>query len=800
MVARPYLVALAATAALALNGCSRCSQQPTTPLPPPDARTTGVKMSTSPHPGSIAHPPEVAAAIAEALVALPHDYRPRTRHYDGQDHPPKGDHDPPEAPAGSEPVYANRLLLENSPYLRQHAHNPVDWRPWGEAAFAEARRLNRPIFLSIGYATCHWCHVMEHESFEDVAIAQVLNSRYVPVKVDREERPDVDAVYMTAVQALTGSGGWPMSVWLVPDPVQSSGVAGLPYFAGTYFPPRDGVRGARSGFFTLLHKLADAHAQDPARVAQQGAQIANAIRGHLQASVAGEAPGTEATDRAVAEVASSYDRVHGGRRWAPKFPSQVPLSLLCRHHLRTGEEQSLEMALHSLRRMIMGGLYDHVGGGFHRYSTDARWFAPHFEKMLYDQGIIAAGALDVHAATGNPLVRKAIRETLAYLARELQQEPGGFSSATDADSEGREGKFFLWTVKELQEVLGADEGTFVARAYGATAQGTFEGSNILHLPVSLSETAQSEGMELQALSDRLRSELDRLLAARSQRVPPLTDDKVLPGWNALAIAALARASWQLQEPKWLTAAERAGDFILQNMLRDGRLYRSWRAGVAKGQGQLDDHAFLVQALLDLAEASGNSRWFEQALAIQAVQDAQFADGEHGGYFATPADGETLIARSKPDHDGAEPSGNSIAAMNLVRLHALTGDDRFRASADRLLGAFAVRLRDHPSVLSEMLLAVEARAWPMREVVLVRPAGGSDEAFLQALRDTFLPHRVLLRIEDGKADAWARLTPLVNGKVARNGQTTAYVCRQGVCQLPTTDPNTMIAQLKARVAQ
>ncbi|MSP92303.1 MAG: thioredoxin domain-containing protein [Myxococcales bacterium] len=756
------------------------------------------------HPGSAPHPADVAAALAAALAVLPATYAPRTRHYNGTEHPSTaGDtHPNPYAPAGSHPVFTNRLLLENSPYLRQHAHNPVDWRPWGKAAFDEARRLGRPIFLSIGYSTCHWCHVMEHESFEDLEVATELNRRYVPVKVDREERPDVDAVHMAAVQAMTGSGGWPMSVWLAPDPEAPDGVRGLPYFAGTYFPARDGGRGARMGFLTLLRRLAEAHGSDPAKVLEQGRSVAVAIAAHLGADAPGDPPGVEAVDAAVAEVLATYDSANGGRRWAPKFPSQVPLSLLVRHHLRTGEAASLHAARHTLERMAMGGLYDHVGGGFHRYSTDARWFAPHFEKMLYDQALIVMGALDVLAVASDRLLDHAVRGTLDGLLRDMRHADGGFFSATDADSEGREGLFFLWTAGELTSTLGDDDGALVQRAFGATPRGNFEGSNILHLQAPLAELALREGGDEARLAQRLWSALDRLHAVRRGRVPPLRDDKVLLAWNGLAIAALARAGSQLGEPRWLESAEQAADFVLRQMRTPGgRLLRTWLDGTGKGHGGLDDHAFLVQALLDLFEATQQGRWLQAAIEVHAVQDAHFADSR-GGYFATPDDAEVLLAREKPDRDGAEPSGNSVAAFNLVRLHALTAVDAYRVRLDGLLRAFGGRLRDHPGALSEMLLAVEARAGPMREVVLVRPQGSSAAVLApwrSALRGAFVPHKVVLEIEAGSAAAKVleEMAPIVAGKDARGGKPTAYVCRAGVCQLPVTEPAAMLGQLRDR---
>ena len=751
-------------------------------------------MALMQHPGSSEYPPEVALAVSSALAALPADHAPRTRHWGGR---AQGEGEGPDAPGGSTPNYTNRLICSASPYLRQHAHNPVDWRPWGAEALAEARATARPVFLSIGYATCHWCHVMERESFEDLGIADLLNSRYIPVKVDREERPDVDAVYMAAVQAMTGQGGWPMSVWLLPDGDATSTHA-LPFFAGTYFPPHGGQRGSRYGFKELLEQLADVFAGDPQRVRQQGQQLAQAVRHHLDADLGGGAIGTEATDSVAREVAASFDGACGGRRVAPKFPSHLPIRLMLRHALRTGGRESLAMAHFTLSRMAAGGLYDHVGGGFHRYSTDARWFAPHFEKMLYDQALIMLAALDLVHATGDANLTRVVRETLDYLLREMQDPQGAFYSATDADSEGHEGRYFLWTTAELRDVLGWQDGELVAKAFGATEAGNFEGSNILHRVLADGAVLEEEP----AHSERLQRALERLRLRRAQRVAPLRDDKILTAWNGLAISALARAGWLLQEPRYLHAAQRAAERILTGHRRDGRLLRASCGGVLSGEGFLEDHAFMIACLIDLYEATGTITWLQAALDLQALQDDLYADAR-GGYFAVAADAQSLIARARPAEDGAEPCGNSVSALNLVRLGALTGQARYTDRAVALLEAFSGRLQDAPSALPEMLLAVEALAWPMAEVVLVSPAGAAMDALEpleKVLRATWQPHRAVLRGQEGEAIAeLARLAPHVATKIALGGQATAYVCRQGSCQSPTTDPAELARQLSARPA-
>ena len=744
------------------------------------------------HPGSQPYSAETAVAIAQALAQVPASFQPRTRHYGGQAHPPQGEHTDPNAPVGATPNFTNRLILEASPYLRQHAHNPVDWRPWGKAAFDEARALNRPIFLSIGYATCHWCHVMEHESFEDLAIAHQLNSQYVPVKVDREVRPDVDAVYMAAVHALGRGGGWPMSVWLIPDPKQPQGVVGLPFFAGTYYPPKDGDRGQRMGFGTLLAQLATAVRDHRGEIEAHGLELAAAVKTNLESA----APDVEMlpltlADSAVNEFAQGYDPRDGGRRGAPKFPSNTPFGLLLRHHLRTGDRQASDMVVHTLRMMVRGGIWDHVGGGIARYSTDAQWFAPHFEKMLYDQGLVGMALVETVSLCGDPELAQAARDLFDFAVREFAHPDGAFYSAFDADSEGREGLYYLWSVAELKAVLGESDGALVAQLYGATVQGNFEGSNILHLARALTPTELAQ----------TRPALHKLRMVRAKRVPPLRDDKILPAWNGLLISALARGSLVLGEPKYLAAAQRALEFVHAQLWQNGRLHRSWLHGRPGADGQLDDHANVVQADLDIFEASHDAVWLQRALQVQSAQDQWFADKEHGGYFATPSDGETLLGRQKPDYDGAEPCGNSVAALNLLRLAALTGDDLWRAKADSLFRALGARARRSPMAVTDLLTALQARNAPIKEVVLVRPAG-SDPAVLRPLlhvvNATFMPHRVVVAVAQGQGGAlWTPLAGLLEGKVAQDGQPTAYVCRLGACKRPTRDPEVLRQQLLDR---
>lgn len=794
------------SAAKAALNSPKNATKPQVPSPPPRKSDTGqvvkhAKGRIDTHPQSVRWPEDLHQSVAAARAALPASYRPRTRHYNGKEHKGAGAHADPVAPSGAQPTFTNRLILEASPYLRQHAHNPVDWRPWGPKAFAEARRLGRPIFLSIGYATCHWCHVMEHESFEDLEIAATLNRRYVPIKVDREERPDVDAVYMAAVHAMRGRGGWPMSVWIAPGAAgPGRALRGVPFFTGTYFPPRKGARGARRGFLGLIQELADRHKASPKDVVASGEAIARRIRANLAARHAGGAVGVEVVNRLVSQFASQYDTVHGGRRGRPKFPSNTPYSALLRHHLRTGDAQSRAIAVTTLKKMARGGIYDHVAGGFARYSTDSRWLVPHFEKMLYDQGLILRALVEAWQAAPDTELARTISETALYVLRDMRHPGGAFYSATDADSEGEEGRYFLWTPEEVNRVLGASDGALIREVYDVKTGGNFEGRSILNLSRSLEAEAAARKTPAKPFAARVRGALDKLDSVRRKRIPPLLDDKIITAWNGLMIGALAYAGQQLGEPTWVGAAAEASAWILVHMrTKDGRLLRIARGKKARVAGVLDDYAFFIAGLLDVFEATGKARWLGAALDLQRMQDRLFLDKTAGGYFATASDAAPLLAREKPAYDGARPCGNSIAAMNLVRLGALTGDRNWTNRARRTLWAFAGRLKRAPRAMSEALAAVEALAWPVREVVLVVPPGGDAGPMRRVLQTTWQPHRVVITVPAGSPEAarggaLAKLTPLIHAKVARRAKPTAYVCVEGACRLPTTDPATLRKQL------
>jgi hypothetical protein len=725
-------------------------------------------------PGAEPYPAALARRLDEALAAKGPGYVPRTRHVDER----------------GAPRFTNRLILETSPYLAQHAHNPVDWYPWGDEAFETARRLGRPVLLSIGYSTCHWCHVMEEESFEDLEIAAYLNANYVAIKVDREERPDLDSIYMSAVQMLTGSGGWPMTTWLTPDRE--------PFFGGTYFPPRDGDRGDRRGFLTLLRELRRVYDEQPERVAEQAREIGERIATRLLPAPGEVVPGVEAIDAALRRYRDAYDPVHGGLARAPKFPSSLPLRLLMRRHVAAGDDDLREMALSTLEHMARGGIYDQVGGGFHRYSTDRLWLVPHFEKMLYDNALLTWAYLDGYRLGGREEPARIARETLRYVAREMTAPGGAFYSATDADSltpdgHREEGWFFTWTPGELVRVLGEEEAAFVGRHYGVSEAGNFEGRNILHVATPW-EAADAAG----APRDRLDRARAKLYRARSSRPAPLRDDKILTAWNGLMISAFARAGFVLDERELLERAEGAAAFVLERLRVDGRLRRAFKDGRAPQDGFLEDYAFLIQGLLDLYESSGTIGWLREAIALEEVLDAHYLDAESGGYFLTADDHERLLAREKPAYDGAEPSGNSVAAMNLLRLRELTGDAAYGDRADALLRAFAGELRRNPLALSEMLLAIDFRASSPLEVVIVTREPGADAApLLDVLRENYLPNHVLARVAQPEIEAALDTLTMLRGKVARDGRPTAYVCQEGVCRLPTTDPALFLEQLRGR---
>ena len=674
----------------------------------------------------------------------------------------------------------NRLASEKSPYLLQHAGNPVDWYPWGEEAFETARREDKPVFLSVGYSTCHWCHVMERESFENPDIARLLNRDFVSIKVDREERPDVDRIYMLFVQAATGSGGWPMSVFLTPER--------KPFFGGTYFPPDN--RYGRPGFGAILQSLAQAWRQDRARVEQSGAQVIEQLKElSLPRSGDGEAgSGKDALDAAFQSFERAFDPRLGGFGGAPKFPRPSVLNFLLRYYAKTREEEALEMVLLTLREMAKGGMNDQLGGGFHRYSVDERWFVPHFEKMLYDQAQLAVSYLEAFQITGDALYADVARSVFEYVLRDLAHPEGGFYSAEDADSaadpahphEKGEGAFYIWTHAELVAALGAEAAAIFARRYGVEERGNvhedphgeFGGRNILY-------RADVDPLN----RDREGAAVAKLLQIRSQRPRPHLDDKILTAWNGMMISAFARGARILHEPRYATAARGAVDFLRSKLWRESQsnelaatLLRRFRDGDSAIEGFLDDYAFLAQALIDMYETSFDAADLGWAVRLAERALELFEDREQGGFFSTQAAKADLVLRLKDDYDGAEPSGNSGMALALLKLARITGREDFRLSAERALQAFGPRFAAAPTAAPQMLVArMFATGRPM-EIVL---AGPQDIGMLAAIHGRFLPNAVLMRAEQA---------PLA--MPALRGKPTAYVCENYACKLPVTDDQSL----------
>ncbi len=674
---------------------------------------------------------------------------------------------------------SNRLAKETSPYLLQHANNPVDWWPWGDEAFAEARAKDKPILLSIGYSTCHWCHVMEEESFEDPAIAELMNAHYVSIKVDREERPDVDAIYMAAVQISAGHGGWPMTVWLMPD--------GRPFFAATYLPPRDGARGVRTGFASLLTVMRGLYDQERDRVEQAAENLAAGVRDALAATGGAEGviDGGPIAARALAYYRRRFDDVHGGMRGAPKFPSSLPLRWL----LRQGE---LERVSKTLLHMAAGGIYDQLAGGFHRYSTDERWLVPHFEKMLYDNALLAIAYVEAYQASGTTRFLDVAKEILRYLARDMSAADGGFFAATDADSltpSGKleEGHCFTWTPGEIEAVLGPERARELCAVYGVDAAGHMEdGRSVLHVTPEIGRGELARHEEARAA----------LLAARKLRPQPRLDDKRIASWNGLAIAAFARAAAVLGEPAYAERAAAAAQRLYDEQWVDGTLRRL--PGPSR-PGFLDDAANVCWGALELFAATLDPRWLEWAKALSASLRERFWDDAAGGYFSTPHAHERLLAREKPSYDGAEPSGNSIQCANLLRLHAWTGEDSYREDATRLLAANGRLLAEAPHALSEMLNALDAFMKEPIEIVVVAPDERSLRPFFEVLRRRLLPQACVVTGDEAQVARLHGHVPWTRDRSMRDGRATAHVCVGTHCLAPISDTQAFAEALQGLAA-
>jgi hypothetical protein len=686
----------------------------------------------------------------------------------------------------------NRLAFEKSPYLLQHADNPVDWRPWGEEAFRKAKAEDRPVFLSIGYSTCHWCHVMARESFEDEEVARLLNSTFVCIKVDREERPDLDAIYMEVCQMMTGGGGWPLNVILTPEK--------KPFFAATYIPKES--RGGRIGMLDLVPRIGLLWRNERNEILNSAEEITSTL-----SKPPSEIPGMRLDESAMKSAYQSlvarFDPANGGFGGAPKFPSPTAFLFLLRYWRRTGDEGGATMTEISLNAMRGGGIFDQVGYGFHRYSTDAGWLLPHFEKMLYDQATISLACLEAQQATGDARYGRIASEIFDYVLREMRAPEGGFYAAENADSEGEEGKFYLWTTEEIRAVLDDAEADLVAKLFDVRDEGNYReeatgrltGKNVLHLKRPLEDCAREMGIAESELRERVEIARKRLFSAREKRVRPERDDKVLADWNGLLIAALAKGAQVLGEKKLEIAASRAADFVLEKMGDgEGRLLHRYREGSAGILGNLDDYAFFIWGLIELYEAGFDTKYLRAALELARDMVERFEDEENGGFYFTPEDGEELILRKKDGHDGALPSGNAVAILDLLRLSRMTGNRELEEIASKASDSFAARARGVPAAHLHLLSALDFALGPTSEVVIAGPAGSPEtKKMLGALRAKFLPRSVILLRPPGQEDI-AAIAEFTEEMVMVDGKATAYVCSGKVCQRPTTDPEEMLERL------
>jgi uncharacterized protein YyaL (SSP411 family) len=698
-----------------------------------------------------------------------------------------------------EEKYTNRLIHEKSPYLLQHAHNPVDWYPWGKEAFEKAKKENKPIFLSIGYSTCHWCHVMEHESFENPAIAQLMNDNFVSIKVDREERPDIDQVYMTFVQATTGSGGWPMTVFLTP---------GLkPFFGGTYFPPRD--KWGQPSLTRVLKKIANLWRTDREKIVASSDKILRELQSVTEQSGGPDELSENIPGKAYEQFASQFDAKYGGFGGSPKFPRPVTLNFLFdfygSHPASKEGKHALDMAIFTLHKMAEGGIHDHIGGGFHRYSTDQFWHVPHFEKMLYDQAQLAIAYLTAFQITRDPLFENTARDILEYVRRDMTDKDGGFYSAEDADSlisaekpDHAEGAFYVWSKDEVDKLLGAERAKVFDYHFGVEASGNapedpqdeFKNKNILIQRHQVADTARKFGLTKEKAEQLLAASRTILFDARVKRPRPARDDKIVTAWNGLMISAFARASQLLGDPAYLEAAKNAADFVQQKLYRaeTSTLLRSYRQGASEVSGFPSDYAFFIQGLLDLYEASFDANRIDLALKLQKQQDELFRDTEDGGYFLTSGKDENVLLRMKEADDTAEPSANSIAALNLLRIGYLLDENEARQHAEKLFKAFAKQIKAAPSSMPQMLVALSwSRSKPKQIVVAGKADDPASQTMLREVHRHFVPHEVLILADGGAGQKFfSKRVEFMKSVSEIDNQPTAYVCENFVCQLPTND--------------
>ncbi len=672
----------------------------------------------------------------------------------------------------------NHLINEKSPYLLQHAYNPVDWYPWGEEAFQKAARENKPIFLSIGYSTCHWCHVMEYESFEDEEVAKILNENFVPIKVDREERPDIDNIYMTVCQAMTGSGGWPLNLFLTPER--------KPFYAGTYFPKTE--RYGNPGFIAILKQISNLWKTNKESVLTSSEQVVKVLQTVSEPSTT-ETLTSDTLKHAYEQLTGNYDNIYGGFGTSPKFPTPHNYTFLLRWWKRSNDPTALEIVEKTLDRMGRGGIYDQLGGGFHRYSTDEYWLVPHFEKMLYDQALLAMAYIEAYQATGKEFYADIVKDIFTYILRDMTSPEGGFYSAEDADSEGVEGKCYVWTPDEIIKILGEKDGKIFCDFYDVSKEGNFEEKNILHVDKEINAFAKLEGVKLEDLQEMLGKARAKLFTVREKRIHPHKDDKILTSWNGLMIAAMAKGAQALNEPKYAQAAVRAADFILNTLrLKDGSLLKRYRLGEAAIPGHLDDYAYFVWGLIDLYEATFEVKYLKTALELNKLMIDDFLDEKGGGFFFSGKRNEQLIAQTKEIYDGATPSGNSVALMNILRLSRMTGNLDLTNISGQIMRTFAETVNNYPSGYAQFLCALDFALGSTKEIVIAGEPGSDDtKQILKEIRKRFLPGKVVI-LHQEKDKSVEEIIGFVKEQKTIDGKATAYICENYACKAPANDMN------------
>ncbi len=686
----------------------------------------------------------------------------------------------------TEHKHTNRLINETSPYLQQHAHNPVDWYPWGDEALNKAKEEDKPIFLSIGYSACHWCHVMERECFENEEIAALMNKYFINIKVDREERPDLDEIYMSAVQGLTGQGGWPLSVFLTPDL--------KPFHGGTYFPPQDMY--GRPGFPRVLQAIATHYEENRDDINQAASRLAEYVEQVTNIQPGKTEINYDLIQSSYEEMNRRFDEMRGGFGTEPKFPHSMDLSLLLRYYHRTGDENALKMVELTLEKMARGGMYDQIGGGFHRYSTDARWLIPHFEKMLYDNALLAKTYLEAYQLTQKPFYKRIAKETLDYVLREMTSPEGGFYSTQDADSEGKEGKFFIWTPDEIHGVLGDEKGKIVCRYYGVDESGNFEhGTSVLHVSEEPETVAKRFDIDVEELNQIIKEANCKLFAEREKRVKPGRDEKILTDWNGLMISTMAFAGNVLDEPRYAKAAGDACDFLFDKLMDDGRLLHTYKDGKAHTSAFLSDYSSVINGLIDTYETNRNPKRLEQAIHLNKAMIERFWDEGQGGFFVSDDSHETPVARSKSPLDNAVPSGNSIAVLSLLRLSEMTGEIDYRAKAETSLQFFSDLMKQIPAGFAQMMCALDFLLASPKEIVLTAHEQNAIDDFQKALFSRFIPDKVVLYADSQSRDQLEAISPVAKDKKPLDGQTTAYVCQNFTCKEPVLSIDALMDQLE-----